>query len=301
MFTRQRERQSVMTGMLFTYLILLFFATGCSHNPASSGEDAALSGISAVDLQAGLPEAGDTGLKGAMRQDGEKCFDFRKIWCLIFPCFCLPEPNFDPYYAWGGPNFNPKPDEVPAMAAFHNACLSSWRKSDRNAEGLMRTFEEEAAKLGLSHHLDEKTRKDALQLFTTLLKGDVTHDMIPGPDTVRKLFIQRPLPGPFANDEPMLGMLEALEDGISDKEVIDWQSFAHSLRFADPKEYWAASTMAASVEWWHDFSEEVGEDCAAGVMADLAAIFQTADWRLVALASLSGALVDVLEHFWPSE
>ncbi len=294
MFTRQRERQSVMAGMLLTYLVLLFFAAGCSQNPSSSPAEldppdkVLMLGDAAV-----LPEGQPLGTNA--------CIDFKLLWCLIFPPFCWEEPFPQPEYAWGGHDFTPDPEEVPAMAAFHNACLSAWRFSERSADGLMRTFEAEAVQAGLDHHLDDKSRKEASQIFTSLMKGEVSPDMVPGPNTVRKLFVYRPLPGPFPQPEPMFSMLEALEDGISQQEVKDWQSFAQSLRQADPKEYWAASMMAASVTWWHDFSEDVGEDCSWGVFADLAAVQVCPDPNVVAIASLAGALVDFYEHFWPSE
>lgn len=289
MKAHQREGHTIMASMLMVYVAILLFAMGCEQAPtASFSENTPLTETKEVidsrqDRQIDITSA--------------DYFDPSAIWCFIFPLFCAPWDPFDPLLAWGGPNFDIKSVDVPAHARFHNACLTAWRSADFTPEGMLKIMDEEAAALGLDIMDKGETRQQARDLLEAMLNGKVSKEMIPTMEVVIHNFKQRPVPGPFPKDEPMLSLLQGLEDGISKKEAIDWQNFAQSLAGGEPREYWAASTMAASVQWWHDLSEEVGQDCSAGVAADLAAIQLTQNPHIVGIASVAGVIFDLLEFF----
>jgi|GEM_PF-2540888 len=297
MSSRIRERLAVMAGMLTVAIALLLFATGCEQTPTSPHLESAA--ISSLDLLSTPTLQAST---GGLR--GEREFNLRELWCYFFPAFCYPRPPqepWDPCTAWGGKDFHLEAKDVPTHARFHNACLSAWRRAERSPEGLLKAMKAEADALGLQVLQKPDEEEQTLLLFQGLLAGEVQRKMIPTAQTVRDAFKNRPQPGPFASDEPMLSLLESLEDGISKREVKDWQLFAQSLSQSDVREYWAASGMAASVEWWYNFSEEVGEDCSVGVFADLSALQQTQNPQIIAVASLAGLVVDFITHFWPQD
>ena len=293
---RQRESESVLVGMLLLYCLVFLISAGCSGNPVGGCPP----DFRADDATGGPGRLEWTSPDGTGKEDK---LDFNPF-CIAFPMFCGWSPSADPIpelYAWGGPDFRVTPGQVPMLARWHNHCLSAWRHSRHDAQALLRTMDSVAAADGLVSLMDARTRGTALELFQCLLDGQVSHDMLPDHAQVMAAWQARPAKGPFAQDRQMEMLLQRLGDGISRQEVEDWRLYAEGKRLAPVREYWAAAGMAASVAWWYDFSQEVGENCGFGVFADLAAMQNSSDWRLVAIASLAGALTDVLEHFWPQE
>jgi hypothetical protein len=213
----------------------------------------------------------------------------------------MPDDPFGDIYYWGGPDFAAKREDVPHWAAFHNASLDAWREAERSPAGLLSAMNEAAASCGVENLLPRESQSVCLNLFERVLAGDLQPPDMPTHADIMSTWQKRPAKGPFAHDSRMEELLSKLEDGISAAEVQEWATYAESKKTQELREYWSASCMAASVEWWYEFSEDVGENCAYGVYADLAAIMRGGTWQMVAAASLVGALVDVMEHFWPQE
>lgn len=296
MRTRQRESESVLVGMLLLYCLVFFLAAGCDRNPLGGCPP----GFDAVSAP---PEVGPATVvtPGGISPPQDLS---RNLFCIVFPVFCrsfCPPDPLDPLYAWGGPKFSATSKQVPALARWHNDCLTAWRTTEHNAEAMLDVMVAAAEANELGDVLDADSRQLALEMFQLLLDGAVTHEMLPTHADIMAAWHSRPAKGAFAQDERLGRLLENLADGIEADEVVEWGSYAHSLESATVREYWVVSCMAASVAWWHDFSQEVGEDCSMGVFADLAAMQNSQDWHIVGIASLAGALVDVITHFWPQE
>jgi hypothetical protein len=295
MRSRHRECESVLVGMLLLYCMVFILIVGCGQGPLGGCPP----GFAAGPERGGAPLASLT--PGGLAPD--QGVD-QNLFCLLFPLFCrswCPPDPLDPLYAWGGADFAPAPGQVPLLAQWHNDCLSAWRTAERSPAGLLAAMEASAARLGLPAVLDDARRQRCLALFQLLLEGDFDRDMLPTPQLVVEAWRNRPDKGPFAVDDGLGRLLERLQDGISAAEVADWRGYARSKAKAAPREYWAASCMAASVEWWQAFGEETGAVGSWGVFADLAAIRQTQDPYVIGIASLAGALYDVITHFWPDE
>jgi len=293
MRTRVHERESILTGWLLLYAVIFFLTTGCDSNPV---------GGCPRSPEPGRIQQADTTPEGI---GPDEPVDIN-LFCIIFPLFCrTPEPQCwpDPFRpltgASGHPDL-PTGDEAWRMSQWHNACLSAWRSAERTPEGLWAAMWEQAQRLDLTHFLDETAQTRSTRLFESLLNGELRQEDLPDAELILASWQRRPQEL-FAGDEQGERLLGDLADGISAAEVERWRAFAESYKRGGVREYWIASSMSASVSWWHDFSLEVGENCSVGVFADLAAIQQTQDWRLVGIASLAGAIVDVLKHFWPGD
>jgi len=293
MRTHHREHALVAAGLLLFSSLVLLLATGCERSPMGgcppsfqAGEAIPLSGTGHVD-----------GGGADARLEAEHWF------CVWFPRFCdlRPRDPFDPLYYWGGPHFDPKPEEVPAWAEFHNACLSAWRKADRSPQGLLEAMEQAARGCGLDPGLLKPHREVLREQFNLILSGDLREEHLPTLSEVREVWRNRPADGPFAKDERLGILLAGLDNGLDPAEVEEWKAYATSLASGDLREYWTVSNMAATVAWWHGFQQETGEFSRAGLAADLAAMAQSSDWKVIAVASLAGAVIDVIEHFWPQE
>jgi hypothetical protein len=293
MRTHHREHALVAAGLLLFSSIILLLATGCEQSPTG--------GCPPSFQEEGLvPLSGGTSpghLENKTRLEAERWF------CVWFPHICdlRPMDPFDPIYYWGGPDFNPKRADVAAWADFHNACLTAWRTAEPTAEGLLHAMEEAALACGLDPVQLKPRREILLEQFEMILGSELQVSHLPSLAEVRDMWRNRPADGPFAKDERLGFMLAGLDNGIDPVEAEEWKDYARSLATGDLREYWTVSNMAATVEWWREFEQETGQFSRAGLAADLAAMSQTQDWRVVAVASLAGALIDVIEHFWPQE
>ncbi len=292
---RRRTPTLVAAGLLLISCLVLLLVTSCDLSPVG-GCPPSFEGEATAPL---------SGTWNPQDSDSDSAKDLSGMWfCIWFPRWCQPDFPEDPLgdlYYWGGPKFTVKRADVPAWAAFHNASLSAWRHAERNPEGLLRAMEETATACGVADHLSRRDREVCLSLFTRLLNGELTQQDMPTHADLMRTWQDRPAKGAFAHDKALPALLRSLEDGIAADEVLKWQAYADSKATGDLREYWTASCMAASVAWWFEFSHEVGEDCSWGVFADLSALVHTQSWEVVAVASLAGALVDVMEHFWPQE
>lgn len=293
MRTHHREHALVAAGLLLFSSVFLFLATGCEITPMGgcppSFQEEEVTSLAGTGHVHGDP--------GQARLEAERQF------CVWFPPFCglSPFDPLDPLFYWGGPEFNPKRPQVEAWAEFHNACLTAWRSAERSPEGLLEAMEQSAVACRLDPALFKPRREVLLEQFHMILEGDVQPGHLPDLAHIQELWRNRPKDGPFNKDARLGHLLARLDDGLDDGEVQEWKSYARSLADGDLREYWTVSNMAATVAWWHDFEGETGEFSRAGLAADLAAMAQTQDWRIVAVASLAGALIDVMEHFWPQE
>lgn len=293
MRTHHREHALVAAGLLLFSSVFLFLATGCDTSPLG-GCPPSFQDEEVIPLAETGPI--DGGEADARLEAGH-------WFCVWFPRFCdlRPRDPFDPLYYWGGPRFDPKPEEVPAWAEFHNACLTAWRKADRSPQGLLEAMDQAARDCGLDPGHLMPHRLVLREQFNLILSGDLRAEHLPTLAEVREVWRHRPLDGPFAKDDQLGTLLEGLEDGIDPAEVEAWKTFAASYAQGDPREAWTAANMAATVAWWHAFQVETGEFSSAGVAADLAAMAHTTEWKAIAVASFAGAIIDVIEHFWPQE
>ncbi|MFA7331945.1 MAG: hypothetical protein WC326_12825 [Candidatus Delongbacteria bacterium] len=291
----RRTPTLVAAGLLLISCLVLVLVTSCDLAPVGGCPPS-------FEGEAATPLSGSWDSQGS---DTDFAKDLSAKWfCIWFPRWCQPELPEDPLgdlYYWGGPNFSVKRADVPAWAAFHNASLSAWRHAERNPEGLLRAMEEAAAACGVADQFSRQDREVCLNLFKRLLDGELSPQDMPTHADLMRTWQDRPTRGAFAHDKELPALLRDLENGIAAAEVRKWQDFADSKANSDLREYWSASCMAASVAWWFEFSQDVGEDCSWGVFADLTALQRTQNWQGVAVASLAGALVDVIQHFWPQD
>ncbi|MDP2359325.1 MAG: hypothetical protein Q8O14_01035 [bacterium] len=298
MQSRPNDHRVMPIGMIFLCSLILFLSTGCQKDPLSS--DARLSLAQDGSAQFGANQADPIGFGSDEAVD-------RSLFCVIFPIFCrdwcrpFPCRPLDPCLAWGGPDFDLRRSQVPAFAQWHNACMTAWRTAPLNPREMVDAMEREAEGLGLTGLLDKRSRVQAEILFSELIDGSFDSDLLPKHEDVLADWHERPRPGPFADDLVLEQLLMDLGNGISPREVADWQNYAASKEDAELREYWAATCMAATVAWWHDFALETGENCAWGVYADLTALQRTYNWRIIAIASAAGALKDMFDFFRPSD
>lgn len=287
----QREHTLVAAGLLLFGCLLLAFAAGCERNSP---------------LGAATQEDDSTALTGAgIHEDSQDpALESFRWLCLWFPRFCGDGPGEDgqtQIQYWGGKEFDASRAEIPAWAHFHNLALTRWRLAERTPDGLLASLDQSLRECGLADRLSREDRDVCRSLFQRLLDGELEAGQLTTHEDVMRLWRSRPAKGPFARDERLESLLQELGDGIKTEEVQDWRRFAESKSRGDLREYWAASCMAASVAWWYDFGEETGLDMSHGVSADLGAIIAGGTWEMVAAASLAGALIDVIEHFWPKD